>query len=438
MTMQIRKTGLTAFVLLLCGLVAPAAAAPGDFLFKITSPEPTPGAGFGRAVAALDGDILVSEPARPRTGLDAPGRAYLYEGTTGKLKLTFDNPEPTNQDVFGFALSGGDGRAFISTSGLEARVYAFDAGSGKLLHTIEDPSGQGGGFGTGVTYADGSLLVADPSFSLNAQLFSVGQAYLFDATTGHLELTLPNPEPSRQEIFGNGISLSILDNQLVVGAMGDDSDDGRVWAFDRATREHRIALENPNPERPSQMPFSDWFGFAVAANEEIIAVGAQEDDTSGSDGSGTVYVFDSDTGALLHTLFSPQAEMNGEFGRSVAVTPEGNILVGAWRTSVNGIEGAGHAYLFDGLTGSLLLDLPNPEPGRLDAFGWSVAATDSRIIVSAHEDDFGAFPSTGAVYVFEAIPEPSTLALMGSLILTVVLLWRVRHMKERNPRFETQ
>jgi hypothetical protein len=140
----------------------------------------------------------------------------------------------------------------------------------------------------------------------------------------------------------------------------------------------------------------------------VIAVAAQEDDTSGVSDSGTVYVFDSATGALRHTLFSPLSEADSHFGRSVAVTPSGNVLVGA-RTSVDGVFAAGHAYLFDGLTGNLVLDIANPEPTVGAAFGWSVAAIDdSRLVVG----DF-----IGGVYVIEGIPEPASLTLAAALLV---------------------
>jgi outer membrane protein assembly factor BamB len=412
-----------------------ALAAPGDLLFKLTAPDPQPGAGFGRVVATVDGDILVGEPARQYLPIDAPGRAYLFDGQTGKLKWTFNNPDPTNQDVFGHAVTGGDGRVFISTSGLESRVYGFDVKSGQLLHAIYDPDGHGDTFGTGATYGNGSLLVGSPAYSPNLQMRSVGRAYLFDGATGDLQRTLPNPEPKATDIFGSGFGMAVFDNRAIVGAQLDDlSDDqrpdgenvGRVWVFDRTTGQTVFTLENPNPQTPLPLNLPDSFGRSVAANDQIIVVGADDDDTSGINGSGTVYVFDSDTGALRHTLFSPQLEDNGTFGSSVAVTREGNIVVGAWNVSVDGIPGAGHAYLFDGVSGSLLLDLTNPEPDRFEGFGWAVAAADGRIFVATGDADPNGFTNAGAAYVFEGIPEPNSMALAVTGLVFVIVVVRTR------------
>ena len=195
--------------------------------------------------------------------------------------------------------------------------------------------------------------------------------------------------------------------------MVDNNDAGRVWVFDRQTGQTLFRLENPNPAAR----FFDWFGWSVAANDSIIAVGAQEDGTDGHEASGTVYLFDSNTGALKHTLFSPQSNEHGDFGSSLALTPDGDVLVGAWGTTADGIERAGRAFLFDGDTGSLLLDLMNPDIDQYHGFGWSVAAGESGLVIGS---------LSGDVLVFEAIPEPSSLVLLTS---AAIVSLAVRHMR---------
>jgi hypothetical protein len=59
------------------------------------------------------------------------------------------------------------------------------------------------------------------------------------------------------------------------------------------------------------------------------------------------------------------------------------------------------------------LDIPNPEPDRLAAFGFSVAATDDHLFVG-----MPTFAET--VFVFESIPEPSTRTFL--FVLMVFLL----------------
>jgi hypothetical protein len=360
----------------------------------------------------------------------------LFDGRTGAIKLTFNNPAPTDLDGFAQSVAGGDGRVFITTRGLDDRIYGFSTTDGGLLHTIPNPDGRGGNFAAWVAYGSGSVLTSSPSyFDVPLQMGTVGRAYLFDARNGLLQRPLPNPEPNIGDAFGIGASLAVFGNRAVVGADTDDlpgdsnsqtNNQGRVWVFDRLTGQTVFTLENPNPQKPPPQFLSDWFGSNVAADEHAIVVGARFDDTSGIEDSGAVYVFDSATGALRHTLFSPHPGRLGLFGWSVAVTPDGNVLVGELNTAVNGIESAGHAYLFDGMTGSLLLDIPNPEAGRAGGFGASVAATEQGIFVSA--------PSASAVFVFEGIPEPSSLILGMTLLVFVVGILVGESRKRRAPR----
>jgi hypothetical protein len=196
----------------------------------------------------------------------------------------------------------------------------------------------------------------------------------------------------------------------------------RAWVFDRLTGETRFVLENPNPQKLPPLFISGRFGGMVAANANVIAVGARLDDTSDLEDSGTVYLFDGATGALRHTLFSPHATTGHEFGFSLAVAGDGNVLAGSPATSVLAIQGAGHAYLFDGLTGNLLLDISNPEPSAFASFGWSVASIDNHLAVG---------DLRGNVYVFESIPEPSTLALSGLHLCAAVALWRIRSLSAK-------
>jgi outer membrane protein assembly factor BamB len=406
-----------------CALVAvalssgPAPGAPGDLLLTLRPPDLQPGAGFGETLAVIDGNIVVGEPDRNFPGRPFVGRAHVFDGRTGDLRFTLDEPEPTRfEPGFGRSLSAGEGSIFVGSLN---RAYAFDAQTGNLRLQIDPPDNDGDGFASNVAYGSGSLLVSEPSQSTGGlEGIAVGQAHLFAAATGQLIRTIPNPEPSRQEAFSIGFSLAVFGDKLAVGSIADNSFAGRVWGFDRNTGETLYRLENPNPEAR----FFDWFSFSVAANAAIIAVGANEDATSGFDGSGTVYVFDAVTGALRHTLVSPQPEIEGEFGRLVTITPQGDVLVGAYGESVNGIEGAGRAYLFDGETGSLLLNIPNPEPD-VGVFGWSVAASEGAIFVGS--------PAKQAVYVFETIPEPTSMLLAMTLVISALGFTIVRRLRAR-------
>jgi WD40 repeat protein len=391
-------------------------------------------------VRAVDGHILISEANRRYLPIDSVGRAYLFNSQSGQLLHTFDNPEPTDQDRFARAITGGDGQIFVSTIGSPESVYVYSLPTGELLRTIPRIGALSSNFGSSLAYSNGRLLVAEPSF-MNAS----GRVHLFDTSTGQLQRSLPNPEPKGGDLFAGGTSsVGFGGNELVVGALLDDLPDdndpdgenpGRVWVFDRDTGDTLHTLENPHAD--NQAPpffFSDGFGRTVAAGSGLIAVGAITDSTAGPVESGTVYVFDEQSGALRHTLFSPVPESRGEFGRAVAVTPWGDVLVGSYGASVEGLFQAGRAYLFDGETGNLLLDFANPEPHLGASFGWSVSATEDQILVSAVLENSDSAPGSGVVYVFEGIPEPGTeLLTAAGAALIGLLTWRIR-IRTRWPR----
>jgi hypothetical protein len=131
------------------------------------------------------------------------------------------------------------------------------------------------------------------------------------------------------------------------------------------------------------------FGYAVSGVEDVDAdgrndflIGASEETSNASD-EGRVYVFSGGTGALLHTLVSPNVEAEGAFGIAIAGVPDvdsdgrGDLLVGANGESLSpDHDEAGRAYLFSGATGALLHTLRSPVALRGGYFGASVAGVD--------------------------------------------------------------
>jgi hypothetical protein len=201
---------------------APVSAAPGDLLFTITAPQPLVQSSFGVSLATVDGDIVVSDNTWHQPGLNAFGRVHLFDGRTGQWKLTFENPQATQHDHFAGNFSGGEGRLFISTTGLDDRIYAFSTVTGELLQTIPNPDTGSHNFGTALAYNAGNLLVGTPTFYRSGDQFPVGRANLFNAATGQLLFPIPNPEPKPGDVFGGGNAVAISGNNAVVGAQLDD------------------------------------------------------------------------------------------------------------------------------------------------------------------------------------------------------------------------
>jgi len=330
----------------------------GSLLLTINSPTPQHDDFFGNSVAATsDGNIIVGA-YHADTSKFRGGSAYLFNGTDGTLLLTIQNPTPESGDKFG----GGDkfGWSVAATSDDNIIVGAW-------------------GDDTGATNA--------------------GSAYLFDGTlrgtTSTPLLTINNPIPAYNDYFGKFIAAT-SDGNILVGvpiAMSGGTRAGSVYLFDGTDGSLLLTINNPTPEGYV------YFGNSVAATSDgNILVGKSGDNTGASD-TGSAYLFNGTDGSLLLTINNPTPEDDDAFGNSVAATSDGNILVGAFYDNTRA-KNAGSAYLFNGTDGTLLLTINNPTPEEYDYFGNSVAVTsDGNILVGAWGDNTGA-RSAGSVYLF--------------------------------------
>jgi len=412
-------------------------AAPGDLLLTLRPPDLAPFTKFGDALGVVGGNIIVGAPDTHLLddGLAFVGQAHVFDGTTGDLLYSIPHPDPQDRSVFGSAVLGFEDRILIGAPGQDVpnefgdgAVYVFDSADGALLKTIPNPnqSGFGSRFGHNLAAAGSKTLTGQSSrFLPTGGRGPIGSVYLFDPVTGLIEPEILNPAlgDGEGDLFSAGNGVASLGGRPVVGATHadipeQDGSAGRVYVFDDLTGELLLAIDNPEPTSANLSFIPDWFGFAVAATDEKIFVGARLDDPHGVEDAGIVYSFDGSTGELLLTIEPPDPWRRGEFGKSLAVVGD-NILVGAYDTPADGMEHAGKAYLFDGATGELLLEIPNPEPGP-DFFGWQLASFGNDILVSAIADAVDGAPGHGTVYLFEGVvPEPQTISLACSGLIVV-------------------
>jgi len=111
--------------------------------------NPTPAAddGFGYSVAALGSNVLVGAPFDD-TGTTNAGAVYLFDGSTGALLRTFQQPTPGAGDNFGYSVAtlGNNvlvGAPFNSTGATNAgTAYLFDGSTGLCSRPSLTPSQQ--------------------------------------------------------------------------------------------------------------------------------------------------------------------------------------------------------------------------------------------------------------------------------------------------------
>jgi hypothetical protein len=280
---------------------------------------------------------------------------------------------------------------------------------GDLLQTFQKPTpAAGNDFGCSVAAVGNNVLIG--AFRDDAGASDAGAAYLFDGSTGALLRTFLNPTPATDDWFG--YSVAAVGNNVLLGAPYDDTgatDAGAAYLFDGSTGNLLRTFQKPTPAK------SAGFGCSVALVGDNVLVGAYGADAGATD-AGAAYLFDGSTGNLLRTFQKPTPAAYDWFGCSVAAVGNNVLVAAPWDDA--GATDAPAAYLFDGSTGALLWTFQNPTPAAGDLFGCSVAAVGNNVLIGAPWDDAGA-TNAGAVYLFEGVPEPATLAILalGGLVL---------------------
>ncbi len=366
---------------------------------------------FGWSVAINQDRAVIGARFKDQQGLIRAGSAYLFRADTGQLikKLTADTPG--ERDWFGqsVAIDGGvavvgamldDGRDLESGA-----AYLFNANTGAQLArlTPQNPPP--------LHRFGGSVGVSGDTAIVGAR----ASAFLFNVQTRNQTFELEAGSASASESFGEAVAVS--GPTALVAAPRDDPFDGNglrinnagsVFVFDTATgtRVNKLIADDAVPDHQ--------FGNAIAVSGGIAVVGAELDDQAGQD-AGAAYLFDISTGEQIFKLTASDADSGDRFGHSVAISG-GTVIVGAHLEEHRpNQKDAGAAYLFDVMTGQQIDKITAQDVDHADQFGISVGLSGTTAVVGAQWDDSpGGFANTGSAYLFNAVPEPTTLILLGS------------------------
>ena len=241
-------------------------------------------------------------------------------------------------------------------------------------------------FGYSIAIHNGIVAVGTP----NDNSYASGSASLFDALTGTRLFKLIPTDGVDSVLFGWTVAI---DNDIVaVGAYLDNdngSSSGSAYLFDAITGMQLIKL------LPSDGAAQDQFGVSISICNGVVAVGAFRDDDNG-DRSGSAYLFDASTGKQLYKLVPNDGSERDYFGSSIAIADD-IVAVGA----IGGNDNNGSAYLFDVSTGTQISKLIASDAAEGDGFGWSIHIDNGIVAVGAIGDDDNGFTS-GSAYLFNA------------------------------------
>jgi len=444
-------------------------------IYSVVSPEPqreqrfgftvdSPGdlSGDGKADVVVSGDAHddfrgesspgVADPdpcgaAEPNGCYENTGQAWAYDGATGKLLYSLENPKPQSNPelpfskVFGFgtAISGagdltGDGRPEVIVGAAsndmpqgcggqaapvqtpppgcrrdQGQAFVFNGATGALIRTYDTPPADvrsencnsdvpGPGIGTcgllgqtvqalGDTNGDGvtDQLVVAGTYGEN----KAGRMYVFSGATGTRLLTINNPMPATDPMGQNGVRIFGLQT-VKEGAPGDVNRDGAADVYGNG-------FQSPGP--------------------------------TGTIAEGRAWIFSGRDGTILYNLFDPSPEQAGGFAFNVADTDydlDGtpDELIAGQNSSGTGANASGGGASVFGIptafgpsaTAPPLKDFQPPVADRQSAgpppanglrFGRSVASPGDLngdcqpdYVIGAPQIDVGANADQGRVYVY--------------------------------------
>ena len=210
--------------------------------------------------------------------------------------------------------------------------------------------------------------------------------------------------------FGFSVAISSDGNTAIIGAQAEDtspySNNGAAYVFTRSgsvwTEQQKLTA--------SDIASNALFGSSVAISSDgnTVIIGAQSQFEAPYTFNGAAYVFtrSGSTWTEQQKLLASDISTNGNFGRSVALSSDGNTaIVGADNiTSISPYSDNSAAYVFtrSGSTWTEQQRLSSSDFVSGDSFGFSVAlsADGNTALIGARYESTAPYTANGAAYVF--------------------------------------
>jgi len=207
---------------------------------------------------------------------------------------------------------------------------------------LDDAGDNGAAFGDQECVAVGyGKVVVGARGEDNGVYTNGGKAYVYNATTGALEVTLtPSNIAGNDMFFGNAVDIDDVTGRIAVTTPSS------IYLYD-ADGSNEVIIDS-NTTLPISPPGGLSFGTSVAISSNRVWT-ADDNVPTGPLYNGTVYCFDAETGAFIYQL-RPKYELDNfyNYGHFLAAG-EGKLAVGSGSIthSVTGRAVTGKVYLYD-------------------------------------------------------------------------------------------
>jgi hypothetical protein len=329
---------------------------------------------FGNSVdISTDGNTVIVGAYQEDTTATDQGAAYVFTRTgstwTQQAKLRASDADTTDRFGSSVSLSSDGNTALIgaetentSPNSDNGAAYVFTRSGStwtqqqKLLASDRASNEK---FGTSVSLsADGNIALIGADTEDTSPNTNNGAAYIFTRSEGvwteQQKLLASDAEASDQ--FGFSVAISSDGNTAVIGAIQGDtspnSNNGAAYIF---TRSEGVWTEQQKLTA-SDRASNEFFGWSVSFSSDgnTLAIGAIDEDTSPTSDNGAVYIFTRSSGVWeqKQKLVASDRETNDSFGKSVALSLDGNVvIVGASseETSSYTLNGAAYIYNFNNI-----------------------------------------------------------------------------------------
>lgn len=365
---------------------------------------------FGTS-AAINDNFAVIGASRETI---AAGAAYVYkkdENGNWELSQRIVADDAVEMAEFGGGVKLGDNFMVIASG--RADINGVIRAGGLYVYDLEDTNWVFSSKITASDYSDGALLGVNPTTldiegntivaGAPGEFNWLGSVYVFERDGNDWNETKITP-PDNVESGTFGIGVSISGNTLIAGASGEDNGAGSAYVFERGDNGEwefiqKITASDAQP--------SSYFGNSVSISNNQLVVGAYAEGSVGGN-IAAAYIFernDSGEWVEIQKIPSPVSEENTYF--SWMCKMDGNQMV-ITAPHVYGAE-AGNVFLYNKTESGQWEEVQSVETEDdilEDFYGWSVDLNSGNLIIGATREDFdengeNEMMDAGSAYIFK-------------------------------------